>query len=720
MNIDKSKFIATFLAEAEDHIIKLNNGVVKLEKDPSNVELINELNREAHTLKGAARMMGFTEIQNIAHGIEDMFAEISVGGLSFTSDLANRVFKDLDVIKSIINSKIKGGGGESEKKKEEIAESIKEIKPQEGKIQENIINKQSDASKPVSVQKTKGDDIVSEEYIKVPVSRLNMLMNLVGEMVIGKIKATYRVNSAKKLDKMIKQHRKTISSASEQVKTSLMHNVGLEAEKIKEEIESLTEDIASEALQLDPIISELQDIVRHMRMLPASTIFDTYPRLVRDIAVAQSKDVALEIKGVETEIDKKILEEINPALIHILRNCVDHGIEKKGTIVISAFHEGGYVVIEVGDNGLGIDLEKVRATALRKKIVTQDEIEKFSENDVMNLIFMPGFSTSSIITDVSGRGVGLDVVKAQVQKLRGQVTIDSKKGAGTKISLKLPLTIAIMPVLIIKSENEVFAFPMISVDETIKIKQEVIHTIEGKPAIDFRTHIVPLVKLSDILGLPLREEEEEKEVKDKEINIIIASSLNKKIGFIVDDIIGQEEIYIKSLGEHLGKIKNVQGATILGTGDVIVVLDVPDLMENSKTIRSETSVIREEVKKEIKNRILVVEDSLTTRELERNILEAQGYKVDTAVDGLDAINKISQNLPNLVVTDIQMPRMDGFELCKTLKGKEDYRHIPVIIITALEKEEDKRRGIEVGADAYITKSSFDQRSLLETIERLIG
>jgi chemotaxis protein histidine kinase CheA len=695
MNIDKSKFMATFIAEAEEHLTKLNNDLVKLEKDPENSELINELNRESHTLKGAARMMGFSDMQDVAHSIEDIFAAIANGKYLFNSEIVDKVFKYLDIIKEML-AKISGK---------------KTSEPEIPKKETPVISEPAQPKVP---------QLLADEYIKIPMSRINKLMNLVGEMVIGRTKVAYKVSCAKKLNRMIKQHRKSISSIVEQSSAPMLHQLGLEAEKIKDELEALGENMSSEATQIDPIINDLQDLVRQMRMLPVLTIFDTYPRLVRDIAEMQKKNIDFEVFGESTEIDKKVLEEINPALIHILRNCVDHGISEKGKIKISAYHEGGHVVIEVSDDGRGIDIEKVKETALKKNIITKEDLEKMQETDILNMIFLPGFSTSPIITDISGRGVGLDVVKVQVQKLRGQIGINSVKNKGTKVSIKLPLTIAIIPALIIKSEGEVFAMPMLSVEESIKVKPQDVNTIEGKPAIDLRGHVVPMVKLSDILGIPLANVKENVEKKISEFHVIIASSLNKKIGFIVEDILGQDEIYVKPIGEYMGKIKNIEGATISGTGEVIIVLDVPDLIENSKAVKVETSGLHPEIKKVIKKKILVVEDSLTTRELERGILSAQGYDVDTAVDGLDGINKLSQNIPDLVVTDVQMPRMDGFELCRTLKNNNEYKHIPVVIITALEKEEDKRKGIEVGADAYITKSTFDQRNLLGTIERLIG
>ncbi|MFH1684616.1 MAG: hybrid sensor histidine kinase/response regulator [Candidatus Margulisiibacteriota bacterium] len=700
--LDKSKFLAVFKTEADDHVTKLEKGLVKLEKKPKDIELINELNREAHTLKGAARMMGFIDIQDLAHKIEDAFAAIAQKEFEFAPKIADQVLLDLDLIKDMLGKVFKG-------------EKEKPVR-----IKEDEVLRSSEGAK--------------DEYIRVPLDRVNKLINLVGEIVSCKIKSEYKISASKKLVKLVKEHYRATALLGEEMKaffasqasplrqkySSAIHQCNLDVGNLKNEAMSLGESISSEAIRMDTIVNELQESVRQMRMLPISSVFDTYPRLVRDIAAAQKKKVDLEIVGEGTEIDKKLLEEINPALIHILRNCVDHGIAKEGKIKLSAWHEGGNVIIEIKDDGIGIDPEEIRAAALKKKIAAKEDLAGMSEKEIINLIFLPGFSVSPIITDVSGRGVGLDVVKTQVEKLRGQISIGSARGRGTTVVLKLPLTVAIIKALTVRVEDQVFALPLLSIDESLSVRPQDINTIEGKMAVSLGGHPVPLVRLADVLVLPKIKIAGQTKKAPEGVDVIIASSLDKEIGFMVDGVMGEEEIYIKSLGEYLGRIRNIEGAAILGTGEVIVVLDVPGLIESARSIKAGSEVLRPEIEKKARKKILVVEDSLTTRELERSILEAQGYEVVTAIDGLEAVDKVARSKPDLIVTDVEMPRMDGFEMCRTLKKNDEYKDIPVVMVTVLEKEQDKRKGIEAGADAYITKGAFDQKNLLETIERLVG
>ncbi|MDP1852635.1 MAG: hybrid sensor histidine kinase/response regulator [Candidatus Omnitrophota bacterium] len=769
---NRAEFIATFKTEAEEHLGKLSKGLVVLEKNPDDAELLKELFRVAHTLKGVARMMGFFEIQEIAHRIEDIFGALTEKNLKFSSEIANKTFKALDSIKIILDKIIRGQhvdidvsvvcselelclvsrdskslhkelkaqsrakDKKEERKKESPAAEEEVIKKKEESFLETVNNSTLPQASPAPI----------DEYVRVSLSRINKLLNLLGEMVINKIKASQKIIALKKITKSTKEHQKRLSvffddfknnddfknSADFKRSLDVLHQCNVDAEKIKEEMAAIFEEISNEAIHMDPIIDELQQRMKEIRMLSCSTIFDDFPRLVRDIAFEQAKKINLIVKGDETELDKKVLEAIKDPLIHILRNCVDHGIElpeerkaagknEEGTIRIYAAQEGGQVVIEVSDDGRGLNIDKIKEIILKKRLASEIELHKMNEEEVSLFIFRSGFSTSPIITDISGRGVGLDIVKTQIDKLKGKVHITFEKGKGTKIILELPLTIAIIDVLLANVNAQSYAFPMLSIEEILKIKPSDISTVENKMAIRVRERTVALVRLSDVLGLPAIIKEDEERRNKEELNVIIVTSLEKRVGFIVDTIVAEQEVFIKSLGPHLGKIKNIAGATVLGTGKVIVILDVADLiassrMDHSALAQQKTFSIEEKAKK----KILVVEDSLTTRELERSILESQGYHVNTAIDGLDALDKLAQVKYDLIVCDVQMPRMDGFEFCKTFKQKEQYKDIPLIFVTALAKEEDKRRGIEVGAQAYIVKSAFDQTNLLETIERLAG
>jgi CheY-like chemotaxis protein/chemotaxis signal transduction protein len=366
-----------------------------------------------------------------------------------------------------------------------------------------------------------------------------------------------------------------------------------------------------------------------------------------------------------------------------------------------------------------MDLGEIKQNALRKGLVSEGILSRMTDREVLNIVFLNGYSSSPVVTEVSGRGMGLDIVMRDITRLKGRVTLDTQKNRGTKFTLVLPLSIAIIQSLFVKVEDMRYALPMASVKECLRLDQEEISTIEGGEAISFHEHIIPLVRLSERLGLVVPHGKEERAEKTRWV--VVVATFDRQIGLIVDEIIGEDEVFIKSLGKHLGKVRYVSGAAVMSDGDVVVVLDIEDLMAYSGLQPQPSREERFPPKGIRKNtRILLVEDAFSTRELERSILENHGYLVDTAVDGLDALNRITGQSYDLIVSDIEMPRMDGFELCKTLKKNEAYKDIPILMLTALQKEEDKRRGIEVGAAAYLIKNSFDQNNLLDTIERLIG
>lgn len=761
--------IAIFRAETEDHLIKLDNGLVELEKTPSNIELASSLNREVHTMKGAARVFGFYEIQDIAHRIEDIFEEVAGKRAVFNSLMAEKIFKGLDAIRIILERiaqekkidveidvdatdicreleecisaaqairtrKKREKGPKREKEAVEIQQKGGQEKEQEGeKNPEKIMDRVSEAVAPhLSGQ--------VEEYIRVPLSRVDKLLYLVGEVVINKMRASAISTQAKRLSKLSKEVQKSISSLSETIKNEFSSQDGdvvkwlsqceAQIQKLREHTLNLYDHVSTESFHLDPVIDELQAKIKEIKMLPLSIIFEGFPRMVRDIASQEGKEVNLVISGGETELDKKVLEGIKTSLIHILRNCIDHGIEepearvalgkpREGTIKMSAFHEGDNVVITVEDDGRGMDIPQVKETALRKRLLSSYDLEGMTDKEVLNIVFMNGYSTSPIVTDVSGRGMGLDIVRRDITNLKGRVILGTQKDKETKFTLVLPLTIAIIQVLLVKVQNMLFALPMFSVTESVKVNMDDVSAIEGRMAIQSRDHIVPLVKLNEVLGLPLAGDDEGK--AKKEMLVVMATSLYSRVGFIVDEITGEGEVFIKSLGKHLGKVKNVSGAIIMPNGEVVVVLDIPDLIAHSALSLSKPIVKGQVSKSQRKEKkILIVEDAFSTRELEKSILETHGYLVDTAVDGLDALDRMADNQYDLVVSDVEMPRMNGFELCKTLKNNEGYKDIPFVMVTALQKEEDKRRGIEVGAAAYIVKSAFEQSNLLDTIERLVG
>ena len=740
--------IAIFKAETEEHLTKLDKGLVELEKQPDNLELLRGLNREVHTLKGAARVFGFCEIQDIAHRIEDILEGVAAKRTLFNAFTVERIFKGLDAIRTILEKIVHEKAIDVD-----VSDLCRDLeaclaaKQEMGTLRKDEPMKQQGGEQvqpelvhPLNEGENSPPSTQHDEYLRVPLSRADKLLYLVGEVVIHRMKSSTKIAETKRFSKITRELQKSISSLSEAVKKELSSPNGevtkwlsqcdAQMQKLREHSLKLYDHVSTEIFHLDPVIDELQARVKEIKMLPLSTVFNAFPRMVRDIASQQGKEVTLVISGEETELDKKVLEGIKTSLIHLLRNCIDHGIEEPdvrvtlgkpryGTVKVSASHESDNVVITVEDDGRGMDTEQIKQTALKKRLVSNEGLERITDREVLNIVFMDGYSTSPMVTDVSGRGMGLDIVRRDITSLKGRVFLDTQKNRVTKFTLVLPLTVAVIQALLIKVQNMLFALPMLSLTECVKVNQGDVSTIEGRMAFPFREHIVPLVRLSEVLGLPLPREEEAK--AKKTMLVVMVTSLDRQIGFIVDEIVGDEEVFIKSLGKHLGKLKNVSGAIIMATGEVAVVLDIEDLLAHCALSpqRVKEKGLRLNVKHQEK-RILIVEDAFSTRELEKSILENHGYLVDTAVDGLDALDRMTGNKYDLIVSDIEMPRMDGFELCRTLKKNEGFKNIPFVMVTALQKEEDKRRGMEVGAAAYIVKSAFEQTNLLETIERLVG
>lgn len=748
---DKKDFFLLYKAEAEDRLCLLDKGLVALEKSPGDLDIIKDINREAHTLKGSSRAFGYIEIQEIAHEIESVLEAVMGGTLKFSQNIAQCIFHALDKMREVLEkispeSEIAGidvkGVCEDLKncmKLDKTRDKVKHVNaPKPGAPHKKEIPVIKPEPSKADVEPLAAVAQVSEDYVRISMGKIDSLMNLVGEVAIDRMKINQKIAHTRNFYQAIKDaHKEALNLKNIIGATSHLSNSKEIAEKhceslekLKNQYKSIIDDISGGNDNLDRFMDELQTKVRDLGLIACSSLFQTFPRMVRDIAVELKKKINFKISGESTELDKKVLEAIKTPLLHILRNCVDHGIEmpedrkalgkkEEGTIHLSACYDAAHIVISVEDDGKGIDVDKIKETALRKGLFTLEELNKMTPEGIINIIFLSGFSTSNAVTEISGRGLGLDIVKKEIEQIDGHVHLDSQKNAGSKFTIILPLTVAVLKVILLRASGLFFAVPMASVLKCLKVKVSDIQTVDGKMAFKPNDTIIPIVDLKDALGLPLFSAKDGSDIKadDQEVSVILGRSLGKEKGFIVDKIIRDSEIFIRPLGEHLGKVKNIGGATILDEGEVVVVLDMAELILDSPAI----AVPRSDKfhAKKAQRRILVVDDSLPTRELTKSILQANDYLVDTANDGRDGFEKLTQSKYDLVVTDVMMPNMDGFELCKAIKESDIYKTIPVIIVSSLEKEEEKRKGFDAGASVYIVKSNFNQVNLLEAIERLL-
>ncbi|MDD5432521.1 MAG: hybrid sensor histidine kinase/response regulator [Candidatus Omnitrophica bacterium] len=715
MVFDKSKFIEGFKVETREHLQALSLGLLKLEKAPQNHELLNSMMREAHTIKGSATMMGYKRIADLGHEMESGLEKALNKEIKLEKKHIDILLKCLDAIEGFLEDKVTWEEKGIERPfAEELCRQVKEEfsekhekkthKSKDGIIHEEIIAAPVLTEEPKVAKSTISNDVAAaiEGSLRVDKAKLDKLMNLSGELLISKIR----------LDDVVK---------------NLSDKADLEGIN-DEALSNLVSDLRSVDGLISFLTGEIQDEVMNVRMLPVSTLFNTFPRSMRDLAQTKGKEINFELRGEEAQLDKTIIDELKDPIMHLLRNSVDHGIEspeerlsknkpREGKIILSACQEGSQIVISVSDDGNGIDINKVKEQAVARGLVASEKIKELADEQAMQLIFTPGFSTQKVVTDISGRGVGLDVVRERVVKLKGTVEVNSQIGIGAKFTMKFPLTLAVTESLLVAAGTDTFAIPIDTVVETIRVNVEDVKTVETKEAITVRGHILPLVRLCDLFGLCKRGIFEK-----RFFSVVVVQSVEKRIGILVDELLGRLDIVTKSLGEPLKKVKNISGATILGNGEVILILDIPSIIESSEgvIVRRPVSVSQPELKGKKKKTILLAEDVLSTAMLEKNILESVGYSVVIARDGKEALDRASQEKFDLVITDVLMPKMDGFELTSRLKKDNIYKDVPVVIVTTRESDADKRRGLEAGAEAYILKSDFTSEGLLETLERLIG
>jgi two-component system chemotaxis sensor kinase CheA len=479
--------------------------------------------------------------------------------------------------------------------------------------------------------------------------------------------------------------------------------------------------------------SMVETLLRDMRnalMLPFTSLLEGFPKLVRDLSRDRGKEAELVIQGGGVEADRRILEEMKDPLVHLVRNSIDHGIEdpearerekkpRRGKITLAISQkDGDKVEILVSDDGAGVNISKVQAAALKLGICSEEDAREMSEQDALSLIFHSGVSTSPMITELSGRGLGLAIVREKAEKVGGTVSIETQTGAGTTVRAVLPLTLATFRGVLVREGENLLTLPATYVERAVRVSQEGIKTVENRETIQVNDEVVSLVPLGEALGLPRKSAPRE---PARNVHAVVLGAAGKRVAFRVDEIVREQEVLVKNLGKELSRLRHVAGAVVLGTGKVVPVLNVPELIKTagkSSFVAWDSARTRERPQE--RKSIVIAEDSITARTLLKNILEAAGFRVKTAVDGVDAFTALRTEEFNLLVSDVDMPRMSGFDLTAKIRADRKLSGLPVVLVTALESREDRERGIDVGASAYIVKSSFDQSNLLEVIRRLIG
>jgi len=798
MNKDQENFLRELLIdfkiEAVEHRQAIINGLLMLEKNPASPDTkatIESVFREIHSLKGAARAVNQLDIERLCMSIESIFHEIKKGSLVLSASSFDVFYKALDALEGMLNDidskykKIKSTDVTSLiKSLEVIANSTKKItkvsflsNPQLEKqslhntdlggqspvkpIETLAVNQNipESVSPGIELFDTENNTVLAEnnnlvstseksadnETVRISTAKLYSLLQQAEEMVTVKSTMAYFVTEMQKTAaKYAEWNRKNgfdfISGNIdhtgdwEENTRDFLHKDKEFRKKHEEDILNLGSKLSQFQRVTSRMIDDLLLDIKNTLLFPFSSLLVIVPKIVRDLSKEYNKKIDLQIEGGDIEIDRRILEEIKDPLIHLIRNCVDHGIElpqlrsksgknPQGVLKIIIKQDLDHnIAIQISDDGAGIQKQKVINSAIKAGFLKAENVHNMSDKEILMLIFNSGVSTSSYITEISGRGIGMAIVTEKVIKLGGTIDLETAPGAGTTFLITLPQTLANFNGILVKASEQLFVIPTSAVVKATRINQQDIKSVESKKTILFNSETIALVNLSDVLNIPTRHT---KKKKDVYIQVLVVSIAQKKIAIAVDEVIGNHEGIVKDLGPQLVHVANISGATLLGDGRIVPILHMLELIESaSRASHTSDFVVSsspvEGEKEEVKQKyILVAEDSITIRSMLRNFLEMAGFSVKTAVDGQEAYGFLQNESFDLVVSDIEMPHMNGFELTTKIREDKTLSDMPVVLVTALESADDRQRGMDLGANAYIVKSSFEQSNLVETIRRLI-
>jgi two-component system chemotaxis sensor kinase CheA len=774
-----------FKLESAERLASLSTRLMELEKCDDagqRQEILEVMYREAHSLKGAARAVNLNEIETISQATEGVFGAMKRQEIPPFPALFDTIHDVVSFIENFLARE------QQSATQEEVAAILQQIEalhagppaasqqpppapsqpkplpapaPPAAKTEDKPVPDaaadagQNDAPPatappPKAAQKPQPAAVNPQlsSTVRISTARLDKLLLKAEEMIAVKLSVSQEVQELKKLCLIFDRWHKKWSVKENRFrrlrKASFKETGQGEArdaemqkflnwnrdfmQTMHKDIRVLTKTAEQNQRFLDRKINYFLEDMKNVIMLPCATLFAPFPRMVRELGRSQGKEIDLDLRGDEIEIDRRILEELKDPLVHLLRNCVDHGVDnpedrrrlgkpQRGRIFLHIeLIEGGKVEITLGDDGRGIDPDKVRASAVKRGLMSAEDAAKLTEKEAQGLIFHSGMSTAQAVSKLSGRGLGMAIFLERVEKLGGQLDFASIPDKGSSFSVTLPLSLATFRGTLVQVAGQLFLAPSSHLLAVLQLNTDAIRTVENKATITYVGDPLSLVGLADILQM-------KKPAIRRELNkvqVMVLGTSQRRIAFEVDEVLAEQEVLFKELGKQLKRVKNIAGATILGTGQVVPILNVHDLLKSavgSAGDRGLSARVKQEERK--KKSILVVEDSITSRTLLKSILEAAGYEVKTAVDGVDGYTKLKMNAVDLVLSDVEMPRMSGFELTEKIRADAELADTPLILCTSLASKEDRERGVQVGANAYIIKSNFDQSNLLGVIEKLI-
>ena len=781
------ELLTVFAGEADERLGTLDRRLLAFERTSASDErltLLQDIKRELHTLKGSSGAVNMTDASRLAHALEHLFNGVDpqVHTDPTTIDMA---YTALDGLRQLITSYV--NDTDSTVDLEGLLTTLAHLDDRDVPVVTPstavaATTTRPPATGPIAVETVPVDEMSqgvpstetfvdggskphrrpggqqADETVRLTTTKLDSLMARVGELVVARIGSERRVEEVREVVRLVGDFEQAWRHARQQILNivtaiergtdgsgelapvardtrtlaPLIEQYDLMLESLSSRLHSLRENLEGDERRFGQVTSDLEDEVRRTRMLPVATVFDPFRRMVRDLCRTLDKECDLVIHGGDTEVDRSVLEQMRAPLTHLIRNSLDHGIEppglremagkpREGTIRLAAGERGGTLHLSVTDDGGGIDVETVRAKAIASELVSPEQMRTLTDRDCLRLIFRSGLSTTSAVTDISGRGVGLDVVRETLERLHGVIDLTSEVGVGTTFTMSLPLSVATTQSLLVKVAHHTFALPISSVSRIVQIDDEDIQRAQGREMIVIDEGPVVLTRLEDVLQLTTLDSDVRAR---RRIPAIIVAQGERRFALLVDELIGTQDIVVKPLPRPFVRVRHAAGATALGTGEVIIVLNASDLIRTAvrTAVRIDAPVARRGARGtagRTGGTVLVVDDSIVTRMLEKSILEAAGFTVKVAADGIEAWKRLENETVDVIVSDVNMPNLDGLALTSRVRSDARTKDIPVVIVTSLDASDDHARAMDVGADAYIVKSSFSQENLLETIRRLV-
>lgn len=791
-----------FQAESEERLRSLEEGLKQIQEDPSDMELLEEIFRDAHTIKGSARMLNIRSVEQLSHVLEDGLDVARQAKMPLTPPIIKIAYEGIDAIRQFVDEEVSGTkptieladalkqletlAGEVEKEikqgkesfaGEEIPERKKEekapvetpspiIKPEEVKpVVKKAAEEEKKAAPSVSEAEKAKPAVVPQVHdkekkketakpsearrpsistIRIDTQQINELLTQAADLTVAKNRIfrlfeqieemlDFWEKKSRSLGQFVADVQATDKSDGTRDQGKIITELAEVMKKIVDSLSKLRADSYGDIHKLESIASSFVDRIRKLTLVPLSKLFELFPRMVQDVARVCNKDVDFIMEGGEITVDKKIIEDMKDPIMHLLRNAVSHGIEspevraqtnkpKRGIILLKAQQTSNNIIIEIKDDGRGISIPDIKAKAIEKGMYTEAELDEMNETEIQSLIFHPGFSTAAQISQISGRGVGLDVVQTHIKKMNGTLQVDSKVGKGCSFIVQLAITLVNTHVMLFQVDKRSYAIPIELIESCNLISVERLTTIEGYDVVFLQDQPISLVSLRKLLGMEPIDLSLESSHASNLFSCIVLNFTGKRLALIVDAILDEQKVVVTQPGRLLSGLRWLIGETILKTGEVCMILNPFDLLNLKSTTGSISSIgvkKKREGSRNRKKKILLVEDSYTIRLMVSRELEEEGFEILQAVNGLEGLEILKSNKVDAIISDIEMPEMDGLTMVSAIRRNKDLYALPIILFSTKASPEDRQKGLEVGANFYMAKSEYNQSELIKTLRELL-